>query len=82
MPAIVRRDYSQTPVYAVVFAQVTKRFKHNLEIYLGGENLTNFVQQDPITEPFIPYHTHFDSMMAWGPLVGTTIYAGLRYAIK
>ncbi len=82
MPAIVRRDYEKTPVYAVLFAQVTKKFKHNIEVYVGGENLTGFIQKDPITEPFIPYHTHFDTMMVWGPIVGPTIYAGVRYALK
>jgi outer membrane receptor for ferrienterochelin and colicins len=82
MPEIVRRDYDNSPAYMVLLAQITKKFKHNFEVYLGGENLTGFLQEDPITEPFIPYHTHFDTMMVWGPIVGPTIYAGLRYSLK
>jgi outer membrane receptor for ferrienterochelin and colicins len=82
MPLIVRRDYETSPAYMVLLAQITKKFKHNFEVYLGGENLTGFLQKDPITEPFIPYHTHFDTMMVWGPIVGPTIYAGIRYSIK
>ncbi len=82
MPEIVRRDYETTPAYFVLLAQITKKFKHNIEVYIGGENLTGFIQEDPITEPFIPYHTHFDTMMVWGPIVGSTLYAGLRYTIK
>lgn len=82
MPEIVRRNYETTPVYMVLFAQVTKKFSHNFEVYLGGENLTGFIQDDPITEPFIPYHTHFDTMMVWGPITGPTIYAGLRFTLK
>jgi len=82
MPEIVRRDYENSPAYMVLLAQITKKFKHNFEVYLGGENLTGFLQEDPITEPFIPYHTHFDTMMVWGPIVGPTVYAGLRYTIK
>jgi outer membrane receptor for ferrienterochelin and colicins len=82
MPEIVRRDYDTSPAYMVLLAQITKKFKHNFEVYLGGENLTGFLQEDPITEPFIPYHTHFDTMMVWGPIVGPTIYTGIRYAIK
>jgi outer membrane receptor for ferrienterochelin and colicins len=82
MPPIVRRDYETSPSYFLLYAQVTKKFKHNFEVYLGGENLTGFLQKDPITEPFIPYHTHFDTTMVWGPIVGTTIYGGLRYTIK
>ena len=79
MPEIVRRNYETTPAYVVLLAQVTKKFKHNFEVYVGGENLTGFLQKDPITEPFIPYHTHFDTMMVWGPIVGMTIYGGIRY---
>jgi outer membrane receptor for ferrienterochelin and colicin len=82
MPEIVRRDYETTPAYMVLFAQVTKKFRHNLEVYVGGENLTGFMQKDPITESFIPYHTHFDTMMVWGPITGPTIYGGLRYYFK
>lgn len=79
MPEIVRRNYETTPTYLTLFAQVTKKFKNNLEVYIGGENLTGFLQKDPITEPFLPYHTHFDAGMIWGPIVGTTLYGGLRY---
>jgi len=80
MPAALQRsEYS--PSYIQVFAQVTRKFKY-YEVYLGGENLTNFTQKDPVTEAFAPYHTHFDTSMVWGPLVGATAYAGFRYAIK
>ena len=80
MPASLQReDYS--PAYVQLFAQVTRKFKA-FEVYLGGENLTNFTQKDPITEAFAPYHTHFDTSMVWGPLVGATVYAGFRYVLK
>ena len=82
MPEIVRRDYQRSPEYIILNAQITKKFKHNLDVYLGCENLTNFKQKDPITEPFIPYHTHFDTTMNWGPIIGRVIYAGLRFSIK
>ncbi len=79
MPEIVRRDYETTPSYIILLAQITKKFKNNFEVYVGGENLTDFLQKDPITEPFIPYHTHFDAGMVWGPIVGATVYGGIRY---
>ncbi|HLN53737.1 MAG TPA: TonB-dependent receptor [Lentimicrobium sp.] len=79
MPAALQReDYA--PAFIQLSAQVTRKFKH-FELYLGGENLTNFTQKDPITEAFAPYHTHFDTSMVWGPLVGATVYAGFRYSI-
>jgi len=80
MPSFLQRgEYS--PAYSQLMAQVTRKFKH-FEVYLGGENLTNFTQKDPVTEAFAPYHTHFDTSMVWGPLVGATVYTGFRYAIK
>ncbi len=81
MPGIVKRDYRYSPAYPVLNAQITKRFKGNFDLYLGAENLLNFRQKDPITEPFIPYHTHFDTSMTWGPIVGRLIYAGFRFKI-
>lgn len=80
MPAALQRaEYS--PVYPQLMAQITRKFKL-IELYIGGENLTNFTQKDPITEAFAPYHTHFDTSMVWGPVLGTTIYAGLRFTMK
>jgi hypothetical protein len=80
MPASLQRaPYS--PAYVQLLAQVTRKFKY-FEVYLGGENLTNFTQKDPITEYWRPYHTHFDTSMVWGPIVGATVYAGFRYSIK
>jgi outer membrane receptor protein involved in Fe transport len=82
MPAFLQRP-SESPVWFNLLAQITKKFKH-FDIYLGGENLTNYRQLDPgpIAEFWRPYHTHFDASMGWGPVVGISIYAGLRYTIK
>jgi outer membrane receptor for ferrienterochelin and colicins len=82
MPGILQRDYSYSPIYTILNAQITRKFRYEIEVYLGAENLLNFKQKDAITEPFLPYHTHFDTSMAWGPLAGRTIYAGIRYKIK
>jgi len=80
MPLFLQRK-EHSPAYIQLSAQITRRFKQ-FEVYVGGENLTNFTQKDPVTEAFAPYHTHFDTSMVWGPLVGATVYAGFRYSIK
>ena len=49
---------------------------------MGGENLTNFTQDNRITEFQRPYHTWFDGSMVWGPVVGMTVYAGIRLTLK
>jgi outer membrane cobalamin receptor len=80
MPSFLQRP-GYSPVWFNLLGQVTKKFKH-FDVYLGGENLTNFRQVDPISEYWKPYHTHFDASMTWGPIVGITIYAGVRMTIK
>ncbi|SDE34353.1 Outer membrane receptor proteins, mostly Fe transport [Dyadobacter soli] len=61
-------------------AQITRTFP-KWDIYLGGENLANFRQKDPIMGASEPFGQHFDAGMAWGPVAGRMIYAGMRYKI-
>jgi outer membrane receptor for ferrienterochelin and colicins len=72
-------EYS--PQYVILHAQVSKRFKW-FEIYVGGENLTDFRQEDPILAPDDPFGPNFDASMVWGPLLGRRFYAGIRYTLK
>lgn len=73
---------SQAPAYYILHAQITRRFKYNLEIYAGGENLTNFTQKQSVINPENPFGDNFDASIIWGPLMGRTLYAGLRFTIK
>lgn len=66
-----------SPAYVLLNAQVTRRFKH-WEIYVGGENLTDYRQEHAIIDWQNPFGPHFDAMQVWGPLVGARGYAGLR----
>ena len=58
-------------------AQITKYFR-KWSIYVGSENLFNFVQSNPIIDAGNPRGNNFDSTMIWGPVHGRKIYAGLR----
>ena len=78
-PEYQKGDYS--PEYVIIHAQVTKRFK-NFDIYAGVENLTDFRQTDPVIAPDDPFGKYFDASMIWGPLLGRTFYAGIRYTLK
>jgi outer membrane receptor protein involved in Fe transport len=80
MPSFLQKQ-SHSPAWVNLLAQITRKFK-NWDVYLGGENLTNFRQTWPITEYWAPYHTHFDGSMVWGPVTGISIYAGVRFTIK
>jgi len=54
----------------------------NLEIYVGGENLTNFKQQGAILDAENPFGNYFDATRVWGPIMGWNIYVGFRFAIN
>ncbi len=64
--------------YEQLSAQVTRYFRWG-SIYLGGENLTNFKQKNPIIDAAHPWGDNFDATMVWGPIHGAKAYIGLRY---
>lgn len=74
-----RGDYS--PDFSFINAQVSRGFRWG-SIYLGGENLLNFKQNNPIVDPENPFGNNFDASMVWGPVAGRVLYAGIRYKIK
>jgi hypothetical protein len=49
---------------------------------VGGENLTDFRQEDPILAAEDPFGPYFDASMVWGPLLGRRFYVGIRYTLK
>lgn len=67
--------------YVILNAQITKFFK-TWEVYAGVENLTNFVQHNPIIASENPWGEHFDAALIWGPLHGRKFYLGVRYVIN
>lgn len=58
--------------------QITRYFRH-WSIYVGGENLTNFKQKNPIIDATNPWGENFDSTMIWGPVHGAKAYIGIRF---
>lgn len=78
----------QAPAFATLNAQVTKVFpKLGLEIYVGGENLTNYRQNQPILSPenagnvLGQGQSPFDATQVYAPIMGAMAYAGLRYTM-
>ena len=75
-PEEYRRNDTFGP-YVVMNAQVTRNFK-KWNVYAGSENLTNFMQHNPIIAANDPFGEYFDSSLIWGPVHGRKIYAGVR----
>jgi outer membrane receptor protein involved in Fe transport len=67
--------------WALLNAQVTRNWKH-FEAYMGGENLLNVMQQNPIISAQNPFGSNFDATEIWSPIMGWNVYLGLRYTIK
>ncbi|WP_299227264.1 TonB-dependent siderophore receptor [uncultured Psychroserpens sp.] len=72
----------ESPTVGTLNAQVTKVFSPKFEIYIGGENITNVRQEDPILGANDPFGSNFDTTFVYGPIFGSLYYAGLRYKIK
>ncbi|MGB5553016.1 MAG: TonB-dependent receptor [Flavobacteriaceae bacterium] len=67
--------------YSLMNAQVTKVFSPKFEIYLGGENLTNFMQSNPVLGADDPFGANFDTSIVYAPIMGRMFYAGFRYKL-
>ena len=85
----IQRDFSndtllisdlKSPIYAMINAQITHIYK-KFDFYLGGENLTNSIQKNPIIDAANPFGSKFDATNIYMPITGINIYLGIRYAI-
>jgi len=68
------------PAYPQLNVQLTREFRH-FSIYVGGENLTNYRQPDPIINASNPWNATFEPTMIWGPVHGVMVYGGIRMKI-
>ena len=76
------QDIKRSPFYVIMNAQITKKLGKCWEVYVGGENLTNYKQEYPIISADNPFSEDFDASMVWGPLSGVRAYLGVRFQIK
>jgi len=77
--------------YPQLMAQITKYFKHNISLYIGTDNMTDFAQQDPILGDRLQAgqgagmidssSKNFDATTIWAPTTGWGFYLGLRWAL-
>ncbi|SFP09309.1 Outer membrane receptor proteins, mostly Fe transport [Pseudarcicella hirudinis] len=68
------------PAFSNINAQITRGFK-KWDLYVGGENLNNFTQPNPILGANDPFGKTFDASMVYGPVIGRMIYLGMRFKI-
>lgn len=73
-----------SPDYFTMNAQITKVLsrKYGWEVYVGGENLTNYYQKHAILANDAPFSPYFDASLIWGPLQERMFYFGMRFKIN
>ena len=74
------RPYSNP--FGTLNAQVTRVFSDRFEVYVGGENISNYRQHRVILGADDPFGSNFDSTIVYAPIYGRMIYAGLRFTLK
>lgn len=74
--AFRRADYS--PNYLLSNAQISKSWGEKFDLYVGGENIFNYQQQDAIIDAQNPFSETFDASMIWAPIFGANFYVGFR----
>ncbi|MEL6355923.1 MAG: TonB-dependent receptor, partial [Bacteroidota bacterium] len=71
------------PAFGLLNAQVTYVANSRLELYSGGENLTNRTQRNAIIGAWEPFDGgYFDATQVYQPLFQRRFYVGLRYTVN
>ena len=79
---------SRLPVassYSNPFVRLNAQISHTYKtwnFYLGGENLTNYMQPNPILDSKNPFSSTFDATEIWGPTMGMVVYFGIHYSFN
>ncbi len=68
--------------YSLLNSQLTRVFSPLLEGYLGGENLGDYRQVNPIIAADQPFGPLFDSAQIYAPVFGQMLYIGMRWRIE
>ena len=71
---------NKSNTYPMLNAQITHVYKR-WDFYIGGENLTNYTQKNPIIDAENPFSPTFNATRVWAPIIGVNIYAGVRFSI-
>jgi outer membrane receptor for ferrienterochelin and colicins len=75
-----RMQYS--PTFLTINGHISKAFRNSIEVYIGAENMTNYMQPNAIISAANPNGADFDASQTWGPVMGINGYAGLRWIVK
>ena len=79
-PAALQME-ANSPSYFMMSGQISKQWGKNWEVYVGGENLTDYKQEKLFIDNAHPFGSYFDGSMVWGPVNGRMFYVGMRFKV-
>ncbi len=80
-PEAYQLDSTVNPYNRLNF-QATRVFSKQFEVYVGGENILGYRQENPILSNDNPFGPNFDSTIIYAPVQGARVYAGLRFNLQ
>lgn len=81
LPHELTHDFPPTtPTFALLNAQVTRKFGSNIELYAGCENITGYQQHHAIISADNPSSPFFNGSQVWAPMMRQVGYLGLRWS--
>ncbi len=81
LPEYPNRD-DISSVFSEHNLKLTKKLNSQLEIYVAGKNLFNYIQRDAIIAPDRPFSDDFATDYVFGPLQGRRLMGGIKYSIN
>ncbi|MCY7330024.1 MAG: TonB-dependent receptor, partial [Saprospiraceae bacterium] len=69
-----------SPTYATWNLQITRHLNKKFDLYIGGENLTNYQQHQAIIAANDPTSPYFNGSQIWAPTMGAVGYLGVRFS--
>jgi outer membrane cobalamin receptor len=73
---------SQSPWHVLLHHQFNFIPNEKFDIYIGAENIFNYMQMNRIIMSSNPNDARFDGGMIWGPMDGRRMYIGAKFSIK
>lgn len=73
---------AKSPSFLLINAQITRKLGKKWDVYIGGENIGNYRQANPIIQANNPYGNYFDAGQVYAPVFGAMVYVGARFTVE
>ncbi|MBK6994740.1 MAG: TonB-dependent receptor [Lewinellaceae bacterium] len=81
IPHLLTHDFPAiSPTFALLNAQITRKFGQNFELYGGCENITGYQQHHAIISADNPGSPYFNGSQVWAPMMRQVGYLGVRWS--